>query len=108
MIMERLGEAKAGFRSLTEVIDTTTQAGHMRWIHFRVRSAYDTRSKQFITDWHFLVPNGNKLGSETRRPQVLADLMKRKSRSHRLEMRKTNYLRGKPFNIRILNEATEW
>ena len=29
MIMERLGEAKAGFRSLTEAIDTTTPAGRM-------------------------------------------------------------------------------
>lgn len=29
MIMERLGELKAGFRSLTEVIDTTTPAGRM-------------------------------------------------------------------------------
>jgi DNA invertase Pin-like site-specific DNA recombinase len=28
-IMERLGEAKAGFRSLTEAIDTTTPAGRM-------------------------------------------------------------------------------
>src|SRR5580693_2213498 len=28
-IMERLGEAKAGFRSLTEAIDTTTAAGRM-------------------------------------------------------------------------------
>lgn len=28
-IMERLAEAKAGFRSLTEAIDTTTPAGHM-------------------------------------------------------------------------------
>jgi DNA invertase Pin-like site-specific DNA recombinase len=28
-IMERLGEAKAGFRSLTESIDTTTSAGRM-------------------------------------------------------------------------------
>jgi len=28
-IMERLGEAGAGFRSLTEVIDTTTPAGRM-------------------------------------------------------------------------------
>jgi DNA invertase Pin-like site-specific DNA recombinase len=27
--MERLGEAKAGFRSLTESIDTTTSAGRM-------------------------------------------------------------------------------
>jgi DNA invertase Pin-like site-specific DNA recombinase len=27
--MERLGEAKAGFRSLTEAIDTTTPAGRM-------------------------------------------------------------------------------
>jgi hypothetical protein len=26
-IMERLGEAKVGFRSLTEAIDTTTAAG---------------------------------------------------------------------------------
>src|ERR1700747_50700 len=29
MIMERLAEAKAGFRSLTEAIDTTTPAGRM-------------------------------------------------------------------------------
>src|SRR5580693_5305208 len=29
VIMERLGEAKAGFRSLTEAIDTTTPAGRM-------------------------------------------------------------------------------
>jgi DNA invertase Pin-like site-specific DNA recombinase len=29
MIMERLGEAKVGFRSLTEAIDTTTPAGRM-------------------------------------------------------------------------------
>lgn len=29
IIMERLGEAKAGFRSLTEAIDTTTPAGRM-------------------------------------------------------------------------------
>ena len=29
MIMERLGELKAGFRSLTEAIDTTTPAGRM-------------------------------------------------------------------------------
>lgn len=29
MLMERLGEAKAGFRSLTEAIDTTTPAGRM-------------------------------------------------------------------------------
>jgi len=29
MIMERLGEMKAGFRSLTEAIDTTTPAGRM-------------------------------------------------------------------------------
>lgn len=29
MIMERLGEASAGFRSLTEAIDTTTPAGRM-------------------------------------------------------------------------------
>ncbi len=29
MIMERLAELKAGFRSLTEVIDTTTPAGRM-------------------------------------------------------------------------------
>ena len=29
MIMERLAEAKAGFRSLTETIDTTTPAGRM-------------------------------------------------------------------------------
>src|ERR1700682_1885954 len=28
-IMERLGEAKVGFRSLTEAIDTTTAAGRM-------------------------------------------------------------------------------
>ena len=28
-IMERLGDAKAGFRSLTEAIDTTTPAGRM-------------------------------------------------------------------------------
>src|SRR5450631_542030 len=28
-IMERLAEAKAGFRSLTEAIDTTTPAGRM-------------------------------------------------------------------------------
>ena len=28
-IMERLAEAKSGFRSLTEVIDTTTPAGRM-------------------------------------------------------------------------------
>ena len=28
-IMERLGEAGAGFRSLTEAIDTTTPAGRM-------------------------------------------------------------------------------
>ena len=28
-IMERLGEARAGFRSLTEAIDTTTPAGRM-------------------------------------------------------------------------------
>ena len=28
-IMERLGEAEAGFRSLTEAIDTTTPAGRM-------------------------------------------------------------------------------
>lgn len=28
-IMERLGEAKAGFRSLTEAVDTTTPAGRM-------------------------------------------------------------------------------
>jgi DNA invertase Pin-like site-specific DNA recombinase len=28
-IMDRLGEAKAGFRSLTEAIDTTTSAGRM-------------------------------------------------------------------------------
>ena len=28
-IMERLGEAKAGFRSLTEAIDTTSAAGRM-------------------------------------------------------------------------------
>ena len=28
-IMERLGEGKAGFRSLTEAIDTTTPAGRM-------------------------------------------------------------------------------
>jgi hypothetical protein len=27
--MERLGEAEAGFRSLTEAIDTTTPAGRM-------------------------------------------------------------------------------
>ncbi len=27
--MERLGEAKVGFRSLTEAIDTTTAAGRM-------------------------------------------------------------------------------
>ncbi len=31
-IMERLGEAKAGFRSLTEAIDTTTPAGRMRMV----------------------------------------------------------------------------
>jgi len=29
MIMERLADAKAGFRSLTEAIDTTTPAGRM-------------------------------------------------------------------------------
>src|SRR5246500_3095011 len=29
VIMERLGEAKAGFRSLTEAVDTTTPAGRM-------------------------------------------------------------------------------
>jgi DNA invertase Pin-like site-specific DNA recombinase len=29
MLMERLGEAKAGFRSLTEAIDTTSAAGRM-------------------------------------------------------------------------------
>jgi len=29
VIMERLGEVKAGFRSLTEAIDTTTPAGRM-------------------------------------------------------------------------------
>ena len=29
ILMERLGEAKAGFRSLTEAIDTTTPAGRM-------------------------------------------------------------------------------
>src|ERR1700739_3061799 len=29
IIMERLAEAKAGFRSLTEAIDTTTPAGRM-------------------------------------------------------------------------------
>ena len=29
VIMERLGESKAGFRSLTEAIDTTTPAGRM-------------------------------------------------------------------------------
>jgi DNA invertase Pin-like site-specific DNA recombinase len=29
MLMERLGELKAGFRSLTEAIDTTTPAGRM-------------------------------------------------------------------------------
>jgi DNA invertase Pin-like site-specific DNA recombinase len=29
MIMERLAELKAGFRSLTEAIDTTTPAGRM-------------------------------------------------------------------------------
>jgi DNA invertase Pin-like site-specific DNA recombinase len=29
VIMERLAEAKAGFRSLTEAIDTTTPAGRM-------------------------------------------------------------------------------
>ena len=29
IIMERLGEASAGFRSLTEAIDTTTAAGRM-------------------------------------------------------------------------------
>src|SRR5664279_414383 len=29
MIMERLAEARAGFRSLTEAIDTTTPAGRM-------------------------------------------------------------------------------
>lgn len=29
IVMERLGEAKAGFRSLTEAIDTTTPAGRM-------------------------------------------------------------------------------
>jgi DNA invertase Pin-like site-specific DNA recombinase len=28
-LMERLGEARAGFRSLTEAIDTTTPAGRM-------------------------------------------------------------------------------
>ena len=29
MIMEQLGEAKAGFRSLIEAIDTTTPAGRI-------------------------------------------------------------------------------
>src|ERR1700720_4934276 len=29
MLMERLGEAQAGFRSLTEAIDTTSAAGRM-------------------------------------------------------------------------------
>jgi DNA invertase Pin-like site-specific DNA recombinase len=29
IIMERLGDARAGFRSLTEAIDTTTPAGRM-------------------------------------------------------------------------------
>jgi DNA invertase Pin-like site-specific DNA recombinase len=29
MIMERIQEAKAGFRSLTEAIDTTTSPGRM-------------------------------------------------------------------------------
>ncbi len=46
------------------------------WINFRVRSGYDTPSKQFITDWHFLDPNGNELGSKTKRPQILADLLR--------------------------------
>jgi hypothetical protein len=30
-IMERLARARAGFRSLTEPIDTTTPAGRMMW-----------------------------------------------------------------------------
>jgi DNA invertase Pin-like site-specific DNA recombinase len=36
-IMERIGKAGAGFRSITENIDTTTPAGRMR-----VRTRYDT------------------------------------------------------------------
>lgn len=35
-IMEQLAEAKAGFRSLTEAIDTTTPAGRMMMRFFLV------------------------------------------------------------------------
>jgi DNA invertase Pin-like site-specific DNA recombinase len=38
VIMERLADAKAGFRSLTEAIDTTTPAGRMMMQHIRVGS----------------------------------------------------------------------
>ena len=40
-IMERLAEAKAGFRSLTEAIDTTTPAGHMMMQMVRAFAAFE-------------------------------------------------------------------
>ncbi len=47
-IMERIQEVKAGFRSLTEAIDTTTPAGRMRdaddWLVRRIRTSHASRA----------------------------------------------------------------
>jgi DNA invertase Pin-like site-specific DNA recombinase len=60
-IMERLAEAKAGFRSLTEAIDTTTPAGRMM---MQMVGAFAEFERAMLKgprpDW---TPHGKKAGS---------------------------------------------
>ena len=106
-LMERLVEAGAGFRSLTEAIDTTTPAGRM--MMQTVGAVRRVRAGHAMSDW--MLP-ARKAPSVVRRPK-LSDQQQSEIRKNDLQWRQDSRRRcpvvqGSPGNGLADTGATQF
>ena len=103
-IMERIGDAGAGFRSITEAIDTTTPAGRMMMQMIGSFAEFERHDPGANLGWHRRRPGRGtrrRPAQEARRRQTARD---RRERHHRPEVRRRD---GAPLQHQPTDRVTD-